>query len=165
VLSLQSKGYYFSRNGQLLSNEGELQARTKDGVIYTLRFGEVVYGRGEEVTAGTDTVETKQRGPGENRYLFITTEFDPREFPEPPKPRNTDFLNKADSLLTEADRKNKSLHEAHTKWQEQVEKGRKLSDDLNARFAKWYYVISAASFEKLRLTRKDLVKPKEKSKS
>jgi hypothetical protein len=163
VYSLQSKGYYFARNGQLLSNEGELQARTKDGVIYTLRFGEVVYGRGEEVSAGTDSVVTDKTGPGENRYLFITTEFDPREFPEPPQPKNTDFLNKVDSLLTDADRKNKELHDAHEKWKSQVEKGRKLSDDLNARFAKWYYVISASSFEKLRLTRKDLAKAKSKS--
>ena len=36
-LSLQSKGYYFTHDGQLLSNEGEFQCRTKDGVIYTLR--------------------------------------------------------------------------------------------------------------------------------
>ncbi|MDZ7309621.1 MAG: DUF4340 domain-containing protein, partial [candidate division KSB1 bacterium] len=35
MLSLQSKGYYFTPSGQLLSNEGELQATTKDGVIYT----------------------------------------------------------------------------------------------------------------------------------
>ncbi len=31
---------------------------------------------------------------------------------------------------------------------------------LRARFASWYYVISGDSFKKIRLERKDLVKPK-----
>ncbi|MFQ5602662.1 MAG: DUF4340 domain-containing protein [bacterium] len=160
ALSLQSKGYYFTRDGQLLSNEGELQARTKDGVTYTLRFGEIVYGSGLAVTAGTDTSDTE--GPGENRYLFITTDFDGSEFTEPPKPKNTDFQSKPDSLWTDADKENKKLQDEHDKWQKKIEKGQKLSDDLNARFANWYYVISANSFDKLHLKRKDLVKKKEK---
>ncbi len=160
LLSLQSKGYFFSRDGQLLSNEGELQAETKDGVIYTLRFGEVVYGRGLAVTAGIDTSETGEKGPGENRYLFITASFNERKFPEPPKPQNTDFLNKADSLWTDADRKNKERYDRYEEWKRKVEKGRKLTDELNARFAKWYYVISASKFDKLHVKRKDLIKRK-----
>ncbi|MFQ5770646.1 MAG: DUF4340 domain-containing protein [bacterium] len=159
VLSLQSKGYYFTRDGQLLSNEGELQTRTKDGVIYTLRFGEIVYGTGLAVTAGNDTSVTE--GPGENRYLFITTEFDADEFPEPPKPKNTKFQTKPDSLWSDADKRNKALQDDYDQWQKKIEKGQKLSDDLNARFAKWYYVISANSFDKLHLKRKDLIKKKE----
>ena len=51
LVSLQEKGYYFTRDGQLVSNEGEAQVRSKDGVVYTLRFGEIVYGAGEAVTA------------------------------------------------------------------------------------------------------------------
>ncbi|RMD88014.1 MAG: DUF4340 domain-containing protein [Calditrichaeota bacterium] len=161
VLSLQSKGYFFSRDGRLLSNEGEMQVRTKDGVIYTLRFGEIVYGRGLAVTAGTDTSEAK--GPGENRYLFITTEFDAKQFKEPPKPKNTDFLNKPDSLWTDTDRKNKEIYDKHEEWKKKIEKGKKISDDLNARFARWYYVISDESFKKLKLKRSDLIKKKKKS--
>jgi hypothetical protein len=34
--------------------------------------------------------------------------------------------------------------------------GEKVSHDLNARFADWFYVIANADFQKLRLTRKDL---------
>lgn len=162
LMSLQSKGYYFTPNGQLLSNEGELEALTKDGVRYTLRFGEIVYGQGEAVTAGTDNSEIEEgKGPGENRYLFITTSFDPKQMPpEPRKPRNTDFLTKADSLWTDADRENKKVQDEYDAWQKSIEKGRNLSSELNARFAKWYYVISAASFDKLHLNRRDLVKPK-----
>lgn len=165
MLSLQSKGYYFTRDGQLLSNEGEVQVHTKDGVTYTLRFGEVVYGSGLAVTAGTDAENTEgnKNDSGENRYLFITTSFDPGEFKEPPLPKNTDFQTKADSLWTDADKKNKELQDKHDAWQKKIEKGQKISDDLNERFAKWYYVISNDSFEKLHLKRKDLIKKKEKS--
>lgn len=161
MLSLQSKGYFFAQDGSLLSNEGELQAKTKDGVIYTLRFGEVVYGSGLAVTAGTEEEEDQAKGKGENRYLFITTKFDPSVFPEPKAPANTDFLNKPDSLWTDADKDNKELYDEHEKWRKNVEKGQNTSDELNARFAKWYYVISADSFEKLHLKRKDLIKKKE----
>lgn len=165
-LSLQSKGYYFSRDGRLLSNEGELQAQTKDGVVYTLRFGEIVFGTGLAVTAGTedDKTEDEDSDSGENRYLFITTEFDGSIFPEPKPPKNTDFQTKADSLWTDADRKNKQLFDKHEEWKKKVEKGQKLSDDLNNRFANWYYVISAGSFDKIHVKRRDLItKKKEES--
>ena len=161
MLSLQSKGYYFSRDGQLLSNEGELQSRTKDGVLYILRFGEIVFGSGLAVTAGNDSSATGT-GPGENRYLFITTEFKDDDFPEPPQPANTEYQSKADSLWTDADKKNKEILEKHEDWQRKIEKGKSLSEDLNKRFASWYYVISSESFDKLHLTRKDLVKKKKK---
>jgi len=147
ILSLQNKGFYFTRDGQLLSNEGELKVQTKDGVNYTLCFGEVVYGSGLAVTAGVD----EDRGEGkssaaQNRYLFVTTEFNEKAFPEPKKPANTDFLKKPDTAWTDEDRANKAL---------------RLSEELNSRFADWYYVISDDSFEKLHLKRRDLVVKKE----
>ncbi|HDL18515.1 MAG TPA: DUF4340 domain-containing protein [Bacteroidetes bacterium] len=165
MVSLQRKGYYFTRNGQLLSNEGETQVRTVDGVIYTLRFGEVVYGSGVDVSAGAKSNANKDAGPGENRYLFITTEFNPSEFKEPPKPKNTGFETKADSLWSDADKENKKLNDAHKEWQNKMDKGQKLSQELNERFANWYYVISAERFDKINQKRKDLLKKKEEKKS
>ena len=155
IRSLQGKGFYISRDGQLLSNEGEMQFETTDGVKYTLRFGEVVYGSGLSVTAGGD--EASNNGSGQNRYLFITSEFIANYFKEPAKPKNRAFESRADSLFTEADHKNKELDRKHKDWQRKVENGKKLSNDLNERFADWYYVISSDSFEKLHLSRKDLV--------
>ncbi len=164
ALSLQSKGFYFAKDGQLLSNEGEVQVHTTDGVVYTLRFGEVVYGSGLAVTAGVDDESgTKKDGASQNRYLFITTHFDKNTFPEPKKPKNTDFLKKPDSTWTEADKENKKLQEEHDKWQQKVDAGKRISDELNERFADWYYVISNDSFEKLKLKRKDLVGKKKKA--
>jgi hypothetical protein len=45
--------------------------------------------------------------------------------------------------------------------EEKLEKGRKRVEELNARFANWYYVISADSFDDIRVPRDALVKAKE----
>jgi len=148
-LSLQSKGFYFSREGQLLSNEGELVIYSEDGVIYTLRFGEVVFGGG----AG----EGESSAAAESRYLFITTHFDSAAYREPPKPSNYDFDSKADSLETADDLRNKELAQKWEKWKRDFDQAKKLTGELNQRFADWYYVISSGSFDNLRLRRNDLV--------
>lgn len=158
--SLQSRGYFFTRDGALLSNEGEVEARSSLGVLYTLRFGEIVYGSGKAISAGLEEEEAGDNGPGENRYLFITTEFDESLFPEPPTPASFVFESKPENEWTEDDRANKALHDAHEEWRLKVEGGRSLSDRLNARFADWYYVIAADSYDKLRLQRSDLVQAK-----
>jgi hypothetical protein len=158
MLSLQSKGFYFTRDGRLVSNEGEVQVGTSDGVTYTLRFGEVVY--------GSDTQEAGGAGDGSapgmtaNRYLMITTAFDAAQVPEPAAPADTSFAGKPDSLWTETDYRMKGLQTAHDAWKKKVESGRERSQDLNARFAKWYYVISSDSFDKVHLARQDVIKKK-----
>jgi len=148
-LSLQSKGFYFSSDGQLLSNEGEMLIYSEDGVIYTLRFGEVVIGGG--TGAGVSGAAA------ESRYLFITTHFDSSAYREPPKPSNYDFDGKPDSLMTSDDLRNKELAQKWEKWKRDFDKAKKLTGELNQRFADWYYVISSGSFDNLRLRRNDLV--------
>ena len=137
MMSLQSKGFYFTRQGSLVSNEGEMTVRTSDGVTYTLRFGEVVYGSGDAVTAGGEASDDKESGPGENRYLFISASFD------------------------EKDVQNLPAEEEARK--QQVEAARERSEQLNARFAAWYYVISDDSFDRVHLSRDDLVREKAKT--
>lgn len=161
ALALQQRGYYMTRDGNLLSNEGELEVQTTDGLTYTLRFGEVLYGSGEEISAGSESNQDEGSGPGENRYLFITVDFNPSIMKEPPKPSNTDFETKAESDWTDQDRKNKDLKEKHDEWQKKSDEGKQLAEDLKNRFADWYYVISADAFEKIHLNRSDLVKKKE----
>jgi hypothetical protein len=160
LVSLQGAGYYFTRDGQLVSNEGELEFETSEGVVYNLRFGEIVYGRGLAVTAGS-TDEKSADAPGENRYLFITTRFNAGRFPEPAQPANMNFQSLPDSVWTEEDKRNRDLFDAHGQWIAKQAERKKISDDLNARFARWYYVISAESFDALRLTRTDLLKEKQ----
>ncbi len=157
-MSLSQKGFYFHRDGRLLSNEGEVRVSTADGIVYTLRFGEVLYGSGADVTSGlTDGEPVEGSGEkAENRYLFVTTEFNEREFRKPPAPKSTEFASKPDSAWNDIDRENKAKQDALDEWQRKVTKGRELSAKLNARFADWYYVISSESFDKVHLTRKDL---------
>jgi len=159
LLSLQDKGFYFTGDGLLRSNEGELIAITSKGVSYTLRFGEVAYGTEFEVSAGSDG-SGEVTGPGENRYLMITTGFDGSAFSEPELPENEDYLVKPDSMWTADDHRMKSMRLQHDEWEKNLADGRGLSDELNSRFAKWYYVISADSFQKLTLTRNDILKEK-----
>ena len=161
MLSLQSRGYYFSADGQLVSNEGELEVRDDDGVVYTLRFGEVVYGEGEAISAGNDLSDDPESGPGENRYLFMTASFDAAMIPEPPRPANTDYLGMDEAEWSDPDRSNKELQDTHDEWETRQEASRQRSDELNARFAEWYYVISSGSFDRIRLTRSNLVRPVE----
>ena len=159
--SLQSRGYYLSRDGELRSNEGELRVRTSEGILYTLRFGEVLYGAGDAITMGAESNADEASGPGENRYLFITAEFERDRFPEPPAPDNMEFEGKTEDDLSAEDRTNKSRHEAHEAWTEQIEAGEARLAELETRFAPWYYVISSESFEKLRLTRAHVTKEKD----
>ncbi len=131
---------------------------SKNGVVYTLRFGEVVYGSGLAVSAGTDEDSDKSKsGSAQNRYLFITTSFDESAFPEPPAPKNKEFQKKPDSLWTDQDRENKKIYEKHSAWASKVSKGKEKSKELNARYADWYYVISDDSFRKLRQPRSKLI--------
>lgn len=100
VASLQSKGFYMTRDGRLLSNQGDVRVYTEDGVVYTLRFGEVVFGTGDELTAGApddtpkkdgekaDSSKEKEKskkaeGTTENRYVMVTVSFDPTLIPKP----------------------------------------------------------------------------------
>ena len=161
VLSLQNRGYYFTGDGNLVSNEGELEVQTSEGIIYLLRFGEVLYGSGQTVTAGGGEGGDEESDLGENRYLFITAAFNAKLLSEPPEPGNTAFLDKAEEEWTDSDRSNKELQDEYDQWQKKVARGRERAEQLNNRFAAWYYVISSESFEKVQLSRGDLVKEKE----
>jgi len=153
LLSLQSKGYYFTRDGQLLSNEGEIQVFTKDGVKYTLRFGEVASGDGQSESEGSD-----RAGPAANRYLFVTADFEPKMLGKRPQPpTDKSYQDKPDTLWTDEDRQNRLKQDAYAKWEQDMRDGQTKADDLNARFAKWYYVISSDSYDKLRKTRSEMV--------
>jgi hypothetical protein len=129
LMSLQKRGFYLAHDGRLLSNEGELRVRTAAGITYTLRFGEILRGQGEEISVGG--AEESTTGPGENRYLFITADFQA-------KPAAA-----GEEGADEAKKKNETA-----------------AARLNTRFADWYYVISASSFDKVHVRRKDLLRKK-----
>ncbi len=158
ILSLQDRGYYLTRTGNLLSNEGEVRFEDEDGIRYTLRFGEVVYGQGTGISAGGEMETDAEAGPAENRFLFVTAEFLPERFPEPPPPPNRDYIDKPSDELTDEDRENRNLARDRDNWERDVNEGREREALLNRRFAGWYYVISQESFEGIRKSREDLIR-------
>jgi hypothetical protein len=111
ALTLRPYGFLLTQNGRILAADGEMTVEMVNGVAYTIRFGDVA-------TTGADTA----KGPGGDRYLFVTTSWD---------------------------------NARATRYGDTSGDGEKLSHDLNARFADWFYVIGNADFQKLRLTRKD----------
>ena len=125
----------------MLSNEGEVLVLTSEGVRYTLRFGEVVYGRGDAVLLGDETSDDQETGPGENRYVFITAEFDETALPEPP--------------ASDAD--------AHVSWERRVREGQQKAERLSTRFADWYYVIAADSYDRIHKPSGDFLRVIEES--
>ena len=93
--SLAQKGFFLDRGGKLFSNEGDLLFETKKGVRYTLRFGELVPGSGDEVTSGIAAAPKDGEKPKDgaaaapnapasnNRYLMVTAEFAEDLLPKP----------------------------------------------------------------------------------
>lgn len=136
IQALVGRGFFPTPDGGLLSNEGEVLVRTTEGVLYTLRFGEVVYGSGEAVAVGNETSDEEQSDTGENRYVFITAEFDQIGLPEP-QASDTD---------------------AHASWQRRMQEGQDKAERLAARFADWYYVIAADSYDRIHKPRDEFLK-------
>lgn len=157
VMSLQSKGFYISRSGQLLSNDGEMAIYLNDGVYYMLRFGEIMYAAGAGLTAGEDdSTSAPSKSGTANRYLFVTASYDQSFAKEPPRPAGTEWRSKPDSLMTEAEKANKKIGVEHDRWQRQIETAKQKAAELNTRFSDWYYVISEDSFSKIHVKRSDL---------
>lgn len=136
VQTLTSRGFYPTAEGGLLSNEGELLVRTTEGVQYTLRFGEIVYGSGDAIAVGDDSSDDEETGSGANRYVFITAEFDESALPEP---------DAADADL-------------HASWEANVREGREKAELLAARFASWYYVIDSGSYDRIHRPSEEFLK-------
>jgi hypothetical protein len=78
---LETKGFYSTRDGALLSIGGEVLVRTDSGVVFQLRFGDVV----PDADPSTSHADTGERQtPAENRYLMISAGFDPAVTPRAP---------------------------------------------------------------------------------
>lgn len=173
VDSLMSRGYYIVQ-GQLLSNEGETNVAMTDGVIYTLRFGEVAMENAPAPSADPLMAQ------GLNRYLFITAAFDAEliarpeyeeipEIPENPEPSSApkapgEAEDEPDlqSLVLEEARKVAEQRKADNEskrleYEKKIADGQARMKQLNDRFADWYYVIADDVYKRIRLTRADVV--------
>ena len=125
VMSLRQRGFFLTPMGQLLANEGEVIAETDTGLVYTLRFGEIVAGAGaptgQEAVGDTESDGEAKKPPvadtGEqDRYLFVMISHDP---------------------------------ELQSKYGG-TGNGERTANYLNRKFADWYYVIAGEDFAKIR---------------
>ncbi len=165
---------------QLYGNEGALTAITKDGMVYSLLFGEVTYESGIALTAGVagDSSSEDDKGVMEpeeedgedtnktaSRFMFVDIAYDPS------LDENLS-INKDDggadagaegaegegaeaegAAATEAP-SSEPDPEDETKRQEGMERAKKL----RARFDQWFYVISDSSFKQIHKERSELFK-------
>jgi hypothetical protein len=181
---LAGRGFFlFSEdrvNFGMVSSEGEMQVSCDDGVVYTLRFGDVLVGSGDEVSAGAPDEDGKEKkdakdpkkdgkkdGGSENRYLMVSAAYDESLVgppPAEPKPYVADPAKKPEEQKADEEKSKKDKEDYETKkkdWEKKKTDGKKRAEELTRRFAPWYYVISADAFKKLRVDHSALVKAKE----
>lgn len=151
---IQSKGFFATPDGKLFGNEGEVSIVTKDGLRYTLLFGEVTYESGLALTAGTsDPAGSEPESEDEanagddtktaSRYMWVDVRYDPnldQTLAETPTEGEA-----AESEPNEADEAKKAAGEAR-------------AEKLARRFSKWYYVISDSSFKQIHKEHTELFK-------
>jgi hypothetical protein len=161
-LSLQSMGFFFSPDGSLLSNEGEVSVGTAMGVRYLIRFGEIVTGEGEAITRGLEndtSAPPDDASAGENRYLFVTATFDDTLVPD--RPEEIPVPEDLRPEVQEAIRVQNA--QALESWKANILAGRATAERLNRRFAPWYYLISSKDDQALRLGQNDILVPAEEN--
>ena len=144
-----------------------------------------------ETETETKTEGKDEEKGQEHRYLFVRADFDksllgdaPTKPVEPKKPAGyvekkpeakaddktaekpaKDDPNAAyDTAKKDYDSTLKRYEDDRKDFEEKIKKGEERAKELKARFAEWYYVIDADAFNKLHLSRADLVKEKEKPK-
>jgi len=215
MIDLAQHGFYLTREGQLISNEGEVVVLMKDGVEYMLRFGEIARtdeeeGDGEPAEGEENDAAAGADGPstqGSSRYIFVMARFNPdliekpelEALPEEAGPETEDSAGDdengddpagaeseqaddsadgeaagdAEEADTEADaeepdpeqQKREAIERENKRKQdeynEKIEKGKERVKELNDRFADWYYIISDDVYQKIHLSRDDVLKAPE----
>ena len=182
MMSLVGKGFYPTRDG-FYSNKGEVTISTDEGVVYTLRYGEVVVAAGNELSAGTDNQsegekEATKKDPlkarqetSEGRYLFATASFDPSLIPPSKPSTNPDDRFPDDPFAYEPDGSTPKLTVESPRAVEQAAKlqgeldrkvadGQKRAKELSDRFAAWYYVTPGDSYRTIVQDRPNLIRDK-----
>ncbi len=171
LTSLVSKGFYPTSDG-FFSNQGDVIAKTDEGAVYTLRFGEVVFATGEQLSAGgqdeAKAAAKKAEGATESRYLMVTVAFDPTLVPEPVKPKEPLVI--PDDPFQKAPDDPKRIEEEKIAKQKadnvKAQREKQLADaeakvkTLSDRFADWYYVTPGDSFRSIALDRNALIRLK-----
>lgn len=180
ILSLAGKGFYLTKDGRLLSNQGDVRVATDEGVVYTLRFGEATFATGDALTAGGEDESTQSEAKtkdeddakkeeekdaaGGSRYLMVTVSFDDSAIARPegmagdePSELPADVFQR-----TEEEQKAEEARLAREKedYEKRIAEGKEKVGELADRFAGWYYLTPDSSFKKIALDRAALTRKK-----
>jgi hypothetical protein len=134
--ALLKKGFFLSQDlKQLFGNEGQLGALTRDGVSFTLYFGEISYDTGLALSGGEGEASTESSAAEDDakkahRYMFVSVGYHPE-------------LDKSDQLPPPA---------------EGEIRGEARAQLLRKRFDRWFYVVANSSFEQMHKGADDLFK-------
>lgn len=148
------------------SVNGDLVVDTRDGIRYTIRFGDV---RGNEASADIKL----------DRYMMVSTSVNEEMFPIPERPATgSDSTSEAsgdapapdapapDAPAQEAPaaQDDEATRRAEAEYRRTLEEretklnaARQRVEQLNQRFADWYYVVSEASYRAVRFDRGELI--------
>jgi hypothetical protein len=187
MLSLQSKGFFLTRQG-LLSDQGDVLVSTDEGVVYTLRYGGPIFAEGDDLIVGqADDVEKKDdpakkdaakkaKTTQENRYLMVTVSFDPAMISKPesmePKPvvKPTGPVDIPDKpfapnpndpkYVAEQKEAKEKADRDKADYAKKIADGQKKVEELTDRFGPWYYVTPGESFRAINLDRAAITQPK-----
>ncbi len=123
-----------------------------------------------------DDEEESSTKPG--RYVFVRVFFDktflgeeiieptepemPAELKDAPAPveGEEDPLKEVRDAYSDAQVAYQTGKRSHEDYVEKIKDGLKKSEELNRRFAEWYYVISGEEYDKLNLARADYIREK-----
>jgi hypothetical protein len=149
----------------LISKEGTVYVVCDDGVVYNLHFGSIIFARGKALSAGSEG--EKGQAPAadaaskdsaqnlvESRFLFVMARHAPEyvEKPRVPAPRELPDDVFARSKADRAARDEQTRHalaSAQEAYQKKLEAGEKRAQELNERFAAWYYLVPGDAFRKV----------------
>lgn len=177
TIALARRGFYFAAERSrpnakpevaLFSSNGEFSLGMKNGVRYILRFGSPSGMSSASGTNGDSDSSTEDSSIALNRFLFIMTEFDEsliekpqlEDLPDVPEQGEESVIAEVRSLREAAERSNtRSQDQFETK----CEQGRKISAELNRRFADWFYIISEDVYKKIHLGRDEIVQLKKEA--
>ncbi|MFO0958423.1 MAG: DUF4340 domain-containing protein [Isosphaeraceae bacterium] len=170
VQSLVSKGFYPTKDGRMLSNQGEVQVETDEGMVYTLRFGEATFATGQALSAGKEDEEpVKEKGEKDeekksadtgsagNRYLMVTVKFDDSLIPRPESMTEPGEGDLPRDVFERSEQEQKDIQAKAERDKADYEKkladNKKKAEELSERFAGWYYLTPDSNFKKIALER------------
>ncbi len=84
---------------------------------------------------------------------------------QPPVDPKAEAQKQYDQAMGEYEAAKAGFKGALAAWEGRAKDGKKKAEELSNRFGAWYYVISADSFEKFKLSRESVVGPKEEAKT